>query len=113
MEQSPDTSILTPSDATLKKYGLSVVEWRAIAEHQGNVCSICRILPVKRRLCIDHEHVRGWKKMPPAQRKLFVRGLLCWFCNHFYVGRAITIEKARNVVAYLEKYRERSTCPTP
>ena len=96
--------IQVPSTATLKRYGLSETEWRALLDIQGGVCAICQKEPSKGKLCVDHEHVRGWKDMPDCDRKKYVRGLLCWFCNHYYVGRCITIEKARNVVKYLESY---------
>jgi hypothetical protein len=98
--------ISVPSPATLAKYGLSEAEWRSIGERQGWVCAICKKEPTNGRLCIDHEHAKGWKKMPPEQRKLYVRGLLDWFCNHYYVGRGITIPKAQNVVTYLSNYEE-------
>lgn len=71
------------------------------------MCFVCGKMPKTGRLCIDHEHVKGWKKMPPEERKLYVRGLLCWFCNHTYVGRAITIEKSKRVTQYLEGYEAR------
>lgn len=98
--------ILTPTKATLKRYGLSENEWRALLERQGGVCAICLKEPSKGRLCIDHEHVKGWKAMPSDQRKLFVRGLLCWFCNHWYLARGITIEKSERVTEYLKRYQE-------
>lgn len=96
-----------PKLNTLKKYGLTIEDWRSIAKAQGHVCFVCKKLTSTGRLCIDHEHVRGWKKMPPGQRKLYVRGLLCWVCNHFYVGKGITIDKAKNVVLYLSEYEGR------
>lgn len=99
--------IQTPSKATLSKYGLSEPEWLVIAEKQKGACYICEKEPSTGRLCIDHEHVKGWKKMPPEKRKLYVRGLLCWVCNHYYVGRGISIFKAKNVVKYLEEYDTR------
>lgn len=99
--------ILTPKPATLKKYGLSEDEWKAILDRQASVCYVCKIEPTKGRLCIDHEHAKGWKKMPPEQRKLYVRGLLCWTCNHYYLGRGITILKSKNVTEYLEAYQAR------
>jgi len=55
----------------------------------------------------DHEHTKGWKQMPPEERAEYVRGLTCWFDNHSYLGRGITIEKAQNVVAYLKRYAAR------
>lgn len=96
----------TPSVSTLKKYGLDEADWRRLADAQGSVCFVCKKEPSTGRLCIDHEHVKGWKKMPPEQRKLYVRGLLCWVCNHYYLGRGINIDKAKNVVRYLEQYQE-------
>jgi hypothetical protein len=99
--------ILVPSEATLKKYGLSEAEWKALLDSQEGVCFVCKLVPTKGRLCIDHEHVKGWKKMPPEKRKLYVRGLLCWVCNHYYLGRGINISKAKNVVAFLERYSAR------
>jgi hypothetical protein len=53
----------------------------------------------------------GWKKMPAEERKKYVRGLLCWFCNHYYVGRAITVEKASRVVLYLQNYEKKDLPP--
>jgi hypothetical protein len=117
-------SVQVPSEATLKKYGLPESEWRAILERQGGVCAVCHQEPKPPkahperggRLCIDHEHVyvatpgkktkTPWKKLPPEQRRLYVRGLLCWTCNTTYVGRGITITRSRNVTKYLERYEQ-------
>lgn len=96
-----------PLPETLRKYGLSLDDWREILERQGGVCAVCELEPRSGRLCIDHEHIPRWKKLPPEKRKLYVRGLLCWFCNESYVGRAINIRKARNIVTYLEEYEAR------
>jgi len=95
-----------PSAKTLAKYGLTANEWLAILAYQGGVCAVCKKAP-NGRLCVDHEHVRGFKKLPPEKRRVFVRGLLCWFCNQHYVGRAITADKSRNVTEYLEAHTER------
>jgi hypothetical protein len=101
-----------PSAKTLAKYGLAEAEFVAMAEAQAGACRVCENEPRNGRLCIDHLHVRGWKAMPPEQRKLYVRGLLCFFCNHYYVGRAITVRKARNVVDYLEDFEARLKAAT-
>ena len=53
-------------------------------------CWICGRLPKNRRLAADHDHKTGR-----------VRGLLCYPCNRFLVGKH-TLETARQVVAYLE-----------
>lgn len=97
----------TPTQSTLKRYGLSEEEWRKMADEQQEACFVCKQKPTKGRLCIDHEHVKGWKKMPPEKRKLYVRGLLCFRCNTTFVGRGITIDRAHSVAVYLERYEER------
>lgn len=102
-----------PLPETLRKYGLSLDDWREILERQGNVCAICELEPKSGRMVVDHEHVRGYKKLPPEERKRRIRGILCWFCNHWYVGRSITVKKARNVVAYLEEYEARKPAAVP
>lgn len=95
-----------PSPATLKKYGLDIQDYLTIAERQGYCCPICGN-ELRKRTNIEHEHVKGWKDFPPDLRKMFVRGLTCWVCNHYYLGRGISLEKARNVVKYLEEYEKR------
>ena len=96
-----------PSAVTLKRYGLNQEEWQALLKTQGGVCAVCRKLPKNGRLCTDHEHIKGWKKLSAEKRKLSVRGMLCFFCNHYYVGRAITVAKARNILSYLLAYENR------
>jgi recombination endonuclease VII len=95
--------LLPPLPATLEKYGLTLESWRQLAERQGSVCAICRRLPSSGRLNVDHIHVRGFKKMPAGKKALYVRGLLCFFCNKLYCGRGITIEKSKAVTAYLQQ----------
>ena len=102
---SPKVRVPTP--ATLRRYGLTPKEWVAILRRQGGVCAVCRRVPKNGRLCTDHDHVKGWKRMPPEERKRHVRGMLCFFCNHYYVGRCITVERAENVAEYLRRHRTR------
>lgn len=56
----------------------------------------------------DHEHVRGWKRMLPAERRLYVRGILCVWCNYRIVRRGATRAKLANAVVYLDAYERRS-----
>jgi hypothetical protein len=98
--------VIPPSEYVLKKYGLTVDGWWAILECQGNVCPICKKLPTTGRMVVDHDHVRGWKKMPDEKRAQHVRGVCCWWCNHTHLGRGITIEKAQAVVTYLQRYQQ-------
>jgi len=96
-----------PRPETPKKYGLSMDDWRGILERQGGCCYVCRRVPSSGRLCIDHEHVRGWKRLPPEERRLYVRGLLCFRCNSTFVSRGMTVERAQNIVLYLSEYLAR------
>lgn len=97
-----------PSQKTLSKYGLTHDEWAEIAARQLGVCGVCGILPKSGRLNIDHEHAKGWKKMPANQRKRFVRGLLCYMCNLFYMARGMNTDKAYGIVRYIERYEKES-----
>jgi hypothetical protein len=99
--------VATPKAATLKRYGLSIEEWRTILANQGGVCAVCKRLPSTGRLCVDREHVKGWKKMTPEQRKLYVRGLVCWLDNHRVLTRGVTAERLHNGAVYLDAYQAR------
>ncbi len=101
------TLLIPPTKSTLSRYGLSMEEWQVMADNQQHKCFICETEPKKGRLCIDHYHAKGWKKMPPEQRKLYVRALLCWFCNHYYLSRGITIAKSKRTTLLLEEFQAR------
>ncbi len=98
-------SLNLPTKATLKKYGLSEEEYTALYESQGGICPICGRKDVL--LVIDHEHAPRWKKMPADQRKLYVRGLLCSYCNQRRVGKGVTKQTAYNTYKYLQAYEKR------
>jgi hypothetical protein len=100
-----------PRPGTLRRYGLSLEEWEAIADRQGRVCGVCGGLPASGRLQIDHDHVKGWKKMTPTDRKRYVRGLACFPCNSRHLSRGMTTEKARAIAGYLEAYGQRFLAP--
>ena len=102
-----------PKLPTLRRYGLSLADWNAMAESQGCVCYVCEKLTKTGRLCVDHEHVKNWKKLLPEHRKLFVRGLLCFRCNTTFVGRGITTQRAERVAAYLRAYALRRPAEVP
>jgi hypothetical protein len=92
---------------------LNLDEWKALAESQGGVCYVCETLTTTGRLCIDHEHVKDWKKLLPEHRKLFVRGLLCFRCNTTFVGRGVTIRRSERVAEYLKLYSSRRPAEVP
>jgi len=54
----------------LKKFGLSVNEYKQLEIKQNYVCKICGKPPTRGRLCVDHCHKTGK-----------VRALLCSSCN--------------------------------
>lgn len=98
--------IRVPRPATLKKYGLTYEDWLALYEAQDGKCPICG-RAMEKTIVIDHYHAKGYKNMPPEKRKLYVRGLTDWWCNKTFLGRGITIERAKNVVKYLERFEKR------
>jgi hypothetical protein len=88
-----------------KLYGVSEEWYRLTLESQGGACAICNLkFADDNPACVDHEHVEGWKEMPPEKRKLYVRGLLCNNCN-FGLGSLKECRKAlRRAIDYLKKY---------
>jgi hypothetical protein len=99
--------VIPPSKATLKRYGLTLEEWQTILDRQGGVCYICQKIPPNQRLCTDHYHVKKWKKMPPDQRKLYVRGLLCAYCNLRLLRKGWTLAKLERAVEYTKQFEQR------
>lgn len=65
-----------------------------LIDKHGNHCSICKKprAAFKKNLSVDHNHKTGR-----------IRGLLCFRCNKFMVGRN-TIESATQILEYLLKY---------
>jgi hypothetical protein len=52
------------------RYGIKQEVYEALLQKQNGVCAICKGLPAKRMLDVDHDHNTGT-----------VRGLLCSNCN--------------------------------
>lgn len=102
-------TIIVPTPATLNKYGLTEIAWAEILIRQDGACGACHKVPKSNRLVIDHEHVRGWKAMPTSERSPFVRGLLCYMCNHYRLARGATVANLRGAAEYLEDYAIRKT----
>jgi len=95
-----------PTPATLRKYGLSLDQWRQMLQEQGGVCAICRKVPKSGRLCIDHYHAKGFKHMAGTEKLRHVRGLCCSYCNRYKVAK-LDLTSSRAVVAYLERHMNR------
>ena len=91
---------------TTAKYGITLEEWLELLAAQGWACAVCR----RHRgvtLTTDHEHVPGWKKMPPEQRRKYVRGILCTHCNYRVVHSNLTAVQAQRIAGYLFAYEGR------
>ena len=100
--------VKVPTQTTLNKYGLSQAEWIDMFMAQDGKCPICHKEPKTFKggeFHIDHWHVRNWKNMLPEERKRFVRGIVCQWCNRSYLSKGINLTKARNMVIYLEKFK--------
>lgn len=82
-------------------YGITQDDYDAILEAQGGVCALCQ-RPPKSTLHVDHEHAYGWDKMPPKERRKYVRGLVDYSCNKFKIGRT-TLAGAKAVYDYLRR----------
>jgi hypothetical protein len=76
-----------------KKYGLTVEEYLAMAEAQGQVCKICKQPETDKygMLHVDHDHATNT-----------VRGLLCTQCNTGLGKFRDDPELLRSAIAYLE-----------
>lgn len=75
-------------------YGISYKFYLALYQFQGGRCYICRKVPKRRRLAVDHNHETG-----------VVRGLLCSgerSCNHDILGNITSLDMAKRIVSYLE-----------
>lgn len=123
------TGVKPPSKGTLAKYGMTEVEWWALAKACRFTCVICGKPFADRRLAIDHEHVAGWRArkrkkmaggkvrkkydpksrvMTPQERKRYVRGVVHNFCNT-YVRFWMTLERVTAIRNYLQAYHDRES----
>lgn len=98
-------TIKEPRPATLKKYGLSLNDWKNILAEQGYLCPVCK--RVLQSPVIDHLHIRNWKKMVLEKRKKYIRGIPCNYCNRRRLARGMNLEIAKNIVTYLTDFEKR------
>lgn len=97
--------IKDPSARVMEKYGVDIAWWRERISAQKGLCPICN--GTRERMVIDHEHAKGWKKMPAEKRRAYVRGIVCWFCNLYYLCRGMTVQRAVNTVEYMREFQVR------
>jgi DNA-directed RNA polymerase subunit RPC12/RpoP len=96
-----------PGPATLRKYGITADEWLALMRAQGWRCPVCLKSGAAVKWNTDHDHVPGWVRRPPEERKRYVRGVLCAYCNHRRVNSRMPAVEAERIAAYLRAYETR------
>ena len=79
------------SASRAKQLGVTDEDYALLLASQGGGCAICGNPPRTRRLHVDHDHKTGR-----------IRGLLCFTCNHFTLGRYAQPWKLRRAADYLE-----------
>jgi hypothetical protein len=101
--------IKPPTPTTLRRYGLTAEEWLAILAAQDWRCGVRTCLKTGGgvRWNTDHDHVPGWAKKPPEERKRYVRGVLCPWCNHRRVNSRMRAVEAQAIADYLAAYEAR------
>lgn len=104
-KEAKDREIKIPAKSTLRIYGLNERAWLILFREQEWKCPICQ--KTNAHWNIDHQHISGWKKMPPETRVLFVRGILCWSCNKNDAPSNLSAEKAYRLADYIQKYETR------
>jgi len=77
-------------DRTLREHGLTEAQYQAMLRRQKGLCDICA-KPLPAHPHVDHDHKAGR-----------VRGLLCFPCNRFIVGRQTSVALLRRAAAYLD-----------
>lgn len=95
-----------PSVTTLRRYGLTTDDWLTLLKAQGWKCPVC-LKKTGVRWCTDHHHVPGWKSKPPEERRRYVRGVLCLFCNHRRVHSHLSAAEAQRIADYFTAYEAR------
>lgn len=100
-----------PAPATLKKYGLEEQQWIAMYLNQGGKCACCgnpfwddEKNEKLRNTYVDHAHVKNYKKLPPQEKRKYVRGIICYQCNFKLLEKSNTLKRLKQGVAYLERF---------
>lgn len=104
-DEAERLGIRPPTPATLRRYGLTATDWLVLLKDQGWKCAIC--LKRVKTWNTDHDHTPGWKLKPPAERAKYVRGVLCWYCNHRKVGQHRDPDEVQRIADYLRAYLDR------
>lgn len=106
-EEAGRHGVKPPAPATLRRYGLTVDDWLGHLARQDWKCPVCRKAAGSVKLNTDHDHVPRWKSMTPAERRRYVRGVLCAYCNYRRVNSRMSAAEARRIADYLKAYETR------
>ena len=81
----------------IKKYGITLEDYKEMLAGQGSVCAVCGCLELGRKglLHVDHDHNSGK-----------VRALLCQSCNVCMGAAKDDPELLDKLAAYIRKHRE-------
>jgi hypothetical protein len=99
--------IRPPAASTLRRYGLAREEWLALMAAQGWRCPVCLKTGAAVRWNTDHDHVPNWKNRPGEERKRYVRGVLCVYCNFRRVHSRMVAAEAQRIADYIKAYETR------
>jgi hypothetical protein len=72
-------------------YGIDL-KW--FKERSKNGCEVCG--RKEGRLCVDHIHVKGFKKLSVEDKRMFIRGVACFMCNTGFKSFEKTVSGERN-----------------
>lgn len=92
-----------------KTYGITLEDFNTILNDQKGGCAVCG--RSEGRLCVDHIHILGFKKLQPEDKRKFIRGVVCFYCNTSFKGFERTRDGIRNrqqlegTFKYFQKYR--------
>lgn len=111
LSESVKRGIKIPTQRTLDKYGLKVSDWLKLLQSQDWKCAVCH--KSKAKWNTDHEHVQGWSKMTAERRSIYVRGVLCWYCNRHIVQSNLTHTEAQRIADYIGTYEKRRDARKP
>ena len=78
----------------LRTYGISLSQYNKILKNQKDCCGVCgkHKSEETRNLAVDHNHMTRE-----------IRGILCFKCNHFVIGRHRDPELLQKASDYLRK----------
>lgn len=107
LDEAAARGIRPPTAATLRRYGLTALDWLALLAGQGWKCPVCLKGSASTLWNTDHDHVPTWKHKPAEERKRYVRGVLCAYCNRRRVNSRMPAAEAARIAAYLAAYEAR------